>query len=89
MKRKRLYNDIFRTILVIVTSTVYSLAVIWFLEPANLISTGITAIGQILNRAFGLGGITIPIGVFSLIFNIPLWIYGMKTVSKRFVIYSV
>ncbi len=89
MKRKRLYNDIFRTILVIVTSTVYSLAVIWFLEPANLISTGITAIGQILNRAFGLGGITIPIGVFSLIFNVPLWIYGMKTVSKRFVIYSV
>ncbi len=89
MKRKRLYNDIFRTILVIVTSTVYSLAVIWFLEPANLISTGITAIGQILNRAFGLGGITIPIGVFSLIFNIPLWIYGMKTVSKRFAIYSV
>ena len=89
MKRKRLHNDIFRTILVIVTSTVYSLAVIWFLEPANLISTGITAIGQILNRAFGLGGITIPIGVFSLIFNIPLWIYGMKTVSKRFVIYSV
>lgn len=45
--------------------------------------------GQILNRAFALGNITIPIGVFILIFNIPLCIYGWKSVSKRFVFYSV
>ena len=86
MKRKRLYNDIFRTILVIVTSTVYSLAVIWFLEPANLISTGITAIGQILNRAFGLGGITIPIGVFSLISILvqSFWLMGWDWINVDF-----
>lgn len=89
MKKERVYDDIFRVGIVILTSTIYSLAVIWFLEPANLISIGITAIGQILNRAFSFADIHIPIGVFTLIFNIPLCIYGIKTVSIRFVVFSV
>ena len=89
MKKKQYLDDLFRVAVVIFTSTLYSLSVIWFLEPANLIAIGITAVGQILNRAFALGNITIPIGVFILIFNIPLCIYGWKSVSKRFVFYSV
>ena len=89
MKKEQNLDDLFRVAVVIFTSTLYSLSVIWFLEPANLIAIGITAVGQILNRAFALGNITIPIGVFILIFNIPLCIYGWKSVSKRFVFYSV
>lgn len=89
MKKEQYLDDLFRVAVVIFTSTLYSLSVIWFLEPANLIAIGITAVGQILNRAFALGNITIPIGVFILIFNIPLCIYGWKSVSKRFVFYSV
>lgn len=88
MKKEQIYADVFRVAVVILTSTLYSLSVIWFLEPANLVSVGITAIGQLLNRAFALADIQIPIGVFTLVFNIPLCIYGMKTVSKRFVIFS-
>ncbi|MDE7162406.1 MAG: YitT family protein [Anaeroplasmataceae bacterium] len=88
MKKSQLYDDIFRIFVVLFSSTLYSLSVIWFLEPANLISIGATAVGQILNRAFGFANITIPIGVFTLILNIPLFIYGMRTVSKRFIIYS-
>ncbi|MCI9653516.1 MAG: YitT family protein [Acholeplasmatales bacterium] len=89
MNKEQYLDDLFRVAVVIFTSTLYSLSVIWFLEPANLIAIGITAVGQILNRAFALGNITIPIGVFILIFNIPLCIYGWKSVSKRFVFYSV
>ena len=89
MKKEQYLDDLFRVAVVIFTSTLYSLSVIWFLKPANLIAIGITAVGQILNRAFALGNITIPIGVFILIFNIPLCIYGWKSVSKRFVFYSV
>lgn len=89
MKKELLYDDIFRVLIVIFTSTLYSLSVIWFLEPANLIAIGVTAIGQILNRAFAFAHITIPIGVFTLILNIPLCIIGMKTVSKKFVFFSV
>ncbi|MDE6660850.1 MAG: YitT family protein [Anaeroplasmataceae bacterium] len=89
MKKERLYEDIFRVGIVIFTSTLYSLSILWFLEPANLIAIGGTAIAQILNRAFSHANINIPIGVFTLLLNIPICIYGMKRVSIRFVMYSI
>lgn len=89
MKKSQLYEEIFRVCVVLFCSTLYSLSVIWFLEPANLIAIGGTAVAQILNRAFSLANVGIPIGVFTLILNIPLCVYGMKTVSIRFVLYSI
>lgn len=88
-KTKSILSDIFRVVIVIVSSVIYALAVTWFLEPANLVSVGFTALGQIFNRLFLNAGIDIPIGVFTLILNIPLCIYGFKTVSPRFIIYTI
>lgn len=59
------------------------------LEPANLISIGLTGLSQILNRSFSMIGMTIPVGVFTLVLNVPLCIYGAKTVSPRFVLFSI
>lgn len=89
MKKRKLYDDLFRAFIVILCSTVYALSVLWFLEPANLISIGLTGLSQILHRAFLTANISIPIGVFNLLLNIPLCIYGMKTVSPRFIIFSL
>lgn len=88
MRKRRLYDDLFRLCIVIISATIYSLSILWFLEPAQLLSVGITGVSQILNRAFAMANIHIPIGVFTLIFNIPLFIYGFKTVSPRFVVFS-
>lgn len=88
-KTKAVLNDVFRVVIVIVSSVIYSLAVTWFLEPANLIAIGFTAVGQIMNRLILNTGVDIPIGVFTLVFNIPLCIYGYKSVSPRFIIYTV
>lgn len=88
-KRKRIADDLFRICIVVLSSAVYSLAVAWFLEPADLVSIGLTGLGQILNRLFLLADINIPVGVFTLITNIPLCIYGLKSVSPRFVIYTM
>lgn len=88
MKKKRLYDDLFRLSIVIISATIYSLSIIWFLEPAQLLSVGITGVSQILNRAFQMANIHIPIGVFTLVFNLPIFIYGFKTVSPRFVLFS-
>lgn len=89
MNRKQLYSDVLRIIIVLFSAAVYSLAVIWFLEPAGLIAIGLTAVGQILHRLFLLINVNIPIGIFTLLLNIPLCIYGAKHVSKRFVIFTV
>ena len=88
-KRQQILDDLFRVIIVIFSSAIYSIAVAWFLEPANLVSIGLTGAGQILNRLFLLVNIDIPVGVFVLLTNIPLCIYGLKSVSPRFMIYTV
>ena len=92
MRKQQLYSDVIRVLIVIFSATVYSLAVVWFLEPAGLIAIGLTAVGQILNRLILMltnNVVNIPIGVFTFAFNIPLCIYGAKHVSKRFVIFTV
>lgn len=89
MNKTRVLDNIFRIGIVILSSSIYSLAVIWFLEPANMIAIGMTATGQILNRLFAMINVTIPIGVFSFFLNIPLCIYGAKHVSPRFIVFTV
>ena len=89
MKRQKHLKDLFLVFIVLVTATVHSLAVLWFLEPANLISIGLTGLSQILNRSFSMIGMTIPVGVFTLVLNVPLCIYGAKTVSPRFLLFSI
>ena len=89
MKRQKHLKDLFLVFIVLVTATVHSLAVLWLLEPANLISIGLTGLSQILNRSFSMIGMTIPVGVFTLVLNVPLCIYGAKTVSPRFVLFSI
>ncbi len=84
----KLLDDGFRFAVVIVSSAIYALSVLWFLEPANLLSIGLTSVSQVLNRIFKIWDINIPIGVFTLIFNIPLCILGIKYVSPRFIIYT-
>ena len=86
--KRRVLDDIFRVSIVLVSSAIYALSVIWFLEPANLLSLGLSSLGQVLHRVFLLWNVDIPIGVFSLILNIPLCIIGVKYVSPRFIIYT-
>ena len=81
-----LIENLIRCAIVIVCAFVYSVSVLWFLEPAGLISIGLTGVSQILNRLTA--GI-IPIGVFNLVLNIPVLLYGYKHVSPRFVLFSV
>lgn len=88
-RKKQILDDLFRVCIVVISSAIYSLAVVWFLEPARLVSIGLTGMGQILNRLFSLMGVNIPVGVFTFLTNIPLCIYGIKSVSPRFVIYTM
>lgn len=87
--KKQILNEVFRVVIVMCSSAAYSLAVVWFLEPTHLVSIGLTGVGQILNRLFALADIHIPIGVFSFLLNVPLCIYGIKTVSPKFTAYTI
>jgi uncharacterized membrane-anchored protein YitT (DUF2179 family) len=88
-KKKFLIENSIRCLIVILCALGYSISVLWFLEPAGLISIGLTGVSQILNRLFVGLNVNIPIGVFNFVLNIPVLLYGYKHVSPRFVLFSV
>lgn len=52
--------------------------------PNNIVSGGLTGIGQILNLLFGL-----PVGVMIIVMNIPLFVVAWRMLGLRFIIFSL
>lgn len=93
MNNNKALDDAFRVGVVIVTSVIYCLGLIWFLQPAGIYSAGITGLSQIIknfvDEVADLNTNTIPLGIYTFVLNVPLFIYGWRRVSKRFAIFSV
>lgn len=88
-KDKEIKKTIFCIVMVIVSSVIYSLGIIWFITPATLYSGGVTGIAQLVVSFFDLFKIRLDLGILVFLFNVPILMYGWKAVSKRFVICSV
>lgn len=82
-----MYDDIFRVGIVIFSSTLYCLGLIWFLEPAGIYAAGITGFSQVIKNVVDYVFV-IPLGVYTFAFNVPLFVYGWRRVSRRFAIFS-
>ncbi|MGM9969211.1 MAG: YitT family protein [Anaeroplasma sp.] len=92
--REQIFSEAFRIIIVFASSIIYALSVAIFLEPAGLLSIGLTAVGQIFSKIMNLiipncPNILKSVGLYSLIFNIPLCLYGLKSVSPKFIFYTL
>lgn len=83
----KIRDDVFRITIVVGTAILYCLGLVWFLEPAGIYSAGITGFSQIVKNLLD-HIVKIPLGIYTFIFNVPLFIYGWKRVSQRFAIYS-
>ena len=76
--------------MVTISTIIYCLGVMWFLQPASLYSGGVTGIAQLIaNTSLKLFNFPIELGLIVFLINIPILIFGWKKVSKRFVICSV
>lgn len=79
-----------RVIMISMASLIYSLGLIWFLQPGSLYSGGIVGLMQlIINIIAKVTGETYAIGMFIFIFNVPLIFIAFKYVSLKFAIYSL
>ena len=77
-------------IMVTISTIIYCMGVMWFLQPASLYSGGVTGIAQLIsNSCSRFFNIKIDLGLIVFLINIPILIFGWKKVSKRFVICSV
>lgn len=89
-KNKEINKTIFCVIMVTISTIIYCLGVMWFLEPAELYSGGVTGLAQLIaNASKKCFNFQINLGLLIFIINVPILIYGWSSVSKRFVICSI
>lgn len=60
-----------------------------FVNPANLLAGGFTGIAILLDRVASLAGLSFPTSVGVLVLNIPVAIACWRSISKRFVLFSM
>ena len=83
-------KNIVCVVMVTISTVIYCMGVMWFLEPASLYSGGVTGIAQLIsNSCSRFFNLKIDLGLIVFLINIPILIFGWKKVSKRFVICSV
>lgn len=65
-------------------SVIYAVAFDWLFVPNNIVMGGLTGLGQTVNHIFPF----IPVGVFVIVANIPLFIVGFKLQGIKLLVSS-
>ena len=61
----------------------YSLSMVWFLDPAQIIPGSVTGIAVVVKALFG-----IPIGALNLIINVPLVLIAVFFLGRKLLVYT-
>ena len=80
LQTKQIANEV---LWIVVGCLLYSLSVVWFIDPAQIIPGSVTGIAVVTKALFG-----IPIGVLNLVVNIPLVLIGMFYLGKKLLVYT-
>lgn len=60
-----------------------------FVQPAGLLSSGFTGIALLIDRVTSLFGVTFPTFAGMIVLNVPVAIICWKSISRRFVVFSM
>lgn len=83
------FTNIKKLLAVIIGSFIFAISMNFFLIPAGVYSSGFAGLSQLLARLFGdYFNITISVGVWLFLLNIPVAILGWKKVSRSFTLNS-
>lgn len=77
-------QDVKQAFIIILGCAIGSAGFSFFTYPNDIVSGGVTGIGQIINKLTGL-----PIGVLTIVMNIPLFIIAWKKFGMKFIIGSL
>ncbi len=77
------------TICVVVSALMQAYVIEAFIDPANLLAGGFTGIALLLDRIASLAGFSFPTSVGVLVLNVPVAIACWRSISKRFVLFSM
>ena len=64
---------------ILIGAALMGLSIVLFLSPNKIAAGGVSGLSVVINHLFN-----IPIGLTMLVFNIPLFLIGLKVLGKRF-----
>jgi uncharacterized membrane-anchored protein YitT (DUF2179 family) len=71
-------------LLIILGSAVQGLAYALFIIPHHFVPGGVSGVAIIVNYFAGL-----PVGILTMIFNVPIFLLGLRTMGRKFVLNSL
>lgn len=80
---KSALSIVVKYLIIVVGSLIFAASFQFFLYPNSIVSGGVTGIAQIINRLTGL-----PVGVLSIIMNVPLFIIAWRHFGLDFIVSS-
>ena len=84
---KREYKKI---IVIALGSLIYSIGIVWFLDPSGVYSGGLAGIAQLItNLTEEFFGLSMNLGLLLFILNIPVILFGFFKLTKKFIYYSM
>lgn len=84
IKKQKFLSQIKSLVFILLGSSVYALAYNLFLIPHHIVPGGITGISMILNRC-----LNTPVGMMTVLFNIPIFFLGAKVIGRMYTIKSI
>lgn len=84
MERKKLQDYTFMYLKIIVGCIIYSASFRFFIYPNDVVLGGVVGIATIINYLTDL-----PVGVMTIVFNVPLFIFSWKHFGLKFIIASL
>ena len=82
--QRKLRSVLFSALMLVGGNVIYALSVKLFLLPANLMSSGTTGLGLMVNHLTGF-----PLSTFILIFNVAMLLVALVFLGKKFVMTTV
>ena len=76
-------------IYVILGSIIYTMSVVWLFNLGNFYGGGVTGVAQIIVNFGKMFDIHLSLGILMFIINVPLFLIGFRTVSKKFAILTI
>jgi uncharacterized membrane-anchored protein YitT (DUF2179 family) len=73
-------------LLIIIGDMLLACGITIFLEPHQLVTGGVSGLAIIIADYTGRAGFTIPIWLTNLALNVPLFLLGLRTMGRRFLI---
>ena len=89
IKNNKKIGHIISLTCVVISALIQCFVIQSFIQPANFLSSGFTGVALLIDKIAGLFGKNISTSIMLIVLNVPVAILCYKSISKRFVFYSI